>query len=343
MCDSASLKMPDPLYNTRKECWCRPGEAKHPSSKVAIVSVSKDPVDLELWMRYHFSQVGIEHLYLQIEETSWLAKYVDSLPDKLKKRVTYWTGPKASDQDKGSRPQHDYESLQARQMDAMEKAKLLAQQAKYDWLLHIDDDELVYVPEHQNLGDVLIDVPTQFSQVVMPNIEAVYPTDAKHCFNQSFEANTNVHTYAGYFNGKPLVRLSDANTYPLGPHRWQNYQGAQPLTYELGQQQPFGPRAMVVHYESCPFQRWEKKFWRLSNTSPEKIAAIPFPFYRDSINLMIHCQSFFAKVGFNPDPKEPPECRHDNLHHMWARFKTRENPMFKPWDMMPINIPWNKI
>jgi len=73
MCDSASLKMPDPLYNTRKECWCRPGETKHPSSKVAIVSVSKDPVDLELWMRYHFSQVGIEHLYLQIEETSWLA------------------------------------------------------------------------------------------------------------------------------------------------------------------------------------------------------------------------------------------------------------------------------
>jgi hypothetical protein len=342
MCDSASLKMPDPFYNTRKECWCKP-DAKAPSSKVAIVSVSKDPVDLALWMRYHFNYVGIEHLYLQIEETSWLAKYVDNLPEQLKKRVTYWTGPKASAQDKGSRPQHDYESLQSRQMDAMEKAKLLAVQADYDWLLHIDDDELIYVPEHQKLGDVLLDVPTQFSQVVVPNVEAVYPTDAKHCFNQSSEANTNVHTYAGYFNGKPLVRLSDANTYPLGPHRWQNYQGSQPLTYELSQQQPFGPRAMVVHYESCPFQRWEHKFWRLSNTSPDKIKAIPFPFYRDSINLMIRCQSFFTKVGFNPDPAEPPECRQDNLHHMWARFKTRENPNFKPWDMLPINIPWNKI
>lgn len=343
MCDVNSLKMPDPVYNTRKECWCKPDDIKKPSAKVAIVSVTKDPVDLELWLRYHFNYVGIEHLYLQIEETSWLSKYVESLPDHLKKRITFWAGPKAASQDQGQRPQHDYESLQSRQMDAMEKAKLLAQQAKYDWLLHIDDDELIYVPEHQNLGDVLQEIPMQFSQVVVPNVEAVYPNDGKHCFNSSFEANTNVHTYAGYFNGKPVVRLSDANTYPLGPHRWQNYQGSQPLTYELGQQQPFGPRAMVVHYESCPFQRWEKKFWRLSNTSPDKIKTIPFPFYRESINLMIHCQSFFTKVGFKPDPNEPPECREDNLHHVWARFKTRENPVFKPWDMLPINIPWNKI
>jgi len=343
MCDPTSLKVRDPFYNTKKECWCKPDQAKKTTAKVAIVSVSKDPVDLQLWMRYHFNYVGIEHLYLQIEETSWLAKYVDNLPAALKNRVTYWVGANATSQDKAARPQHDYESLQGRQMEAMEKAKLLAQTAKYDWLLHIDDDELIYVPEHQKLGDVLLEVPMAFSQVVVPNVEAVYPPDAKHCFNQSTEANTNVHTYAGYFNGKPMVRLSDANTYPLGPHRWQNYQGSQPLTFELDQQQPFGPRAMVVHYESCPFQRWEKKFWRLSNTSPEKIKQIPFPFYRDSIARMIHCQSFFSKVGFKSDPSEPAECREDELHKMWARFKTRENPNFKPWDMLPIAIPWDKI
>lgn len=344
VCGMQSFHDRDPSFNTRKECWCRaPQVAEPPRAKVAVVSVSKDPVDLALWMRYHFNYVGIEHLYLQMEETTWLPKYVESLPADLRKRVTYWVGAPAT-ADKQARPQHDYVTLQGRQMEAMQKAKLMAQDAKYDWLLHIDDDELIYVPEHQSLGDVFRNVPQQFSQVVVPNVEAVYKgDDVQHCFNQTLEANTNVHSYASYFNGKPAVRLSDPNTYPLGPHRWQNYQGSQPLTFELDQQQPFGPRAMVVHYESCPFNRWEHKFWRLSNTTPDKIKEIPFPFYRDSIQRMQKCQSFFSKEGFAPDSKEPAECQRDGMRYLWAKYKTRANPGIRPWDVLPISIPWEKI
>jgi len=45
---------------------------------------------------------------------------------------------------------------------------------------------------------------------------------------------------------------------------------------------PFNP-LLLVHFESCPFERWERKFYKLAKLTDAELEKIPFPFYRDSI------------------------------------------------------------
>lgn len=42
---------------------------------------------------------------------------------------------------------------------------------------------------------------------------------------------------------------------------------------------------MILHYESCDFSQWCAKFRNQVDCTPERKAAIPFPYYRDSITL----------------------------------------------------------
>lgn len=42
---------------------------------------------------------------------------------------------------------------------------------------------------------------------------------------------------------------------------------------------------VILHYESCDFEQWCTKFRNQVDCSPERKAAIPFPYYRDSISL----------------------------------------------------------
>merc|ERR1719313_2297031 len=76
--------------------------------------------------------------------------------------------------DGGHRPLDDYSSLQARQIATMSRAQTLARKMGINWLLHIDDDELLYVPTHRKVGEVLAALPTLYRQAYVPNVEALY-------------------------------------------------------------------------------------------------------------------------------------------------------------------------
>merc|ERR1711879_794716 len=112
--------------------------------------------------------------------------------------------------------------------------------------------------------------------------------------------------------------------------------GVEPPSLNLDRE-PFGPPVMVVHFESCPFQRWEDKYWELGNTSPGKIKAIPFAFYRESIERMQKCKSSES----SPLPSDG--CTEEALKQLWKSWKTRDNSDLKPADLMPIQIDWSKI
>lgn len=347
-CQAASFGGRDPYFAMTKECWCEQTPKKpQPMAKVAIVLVSRKPPDLSTWVKYHLDYAGVDHVFLQVEDTPEFQKLFDTLSPSRRSRITMWSSvdeavKTSTANDGGKRPQDDYSSLQARQIATMSRARKLAAKKGIDWLVHIDDDELLYVPTHRKVGEVLAALPKTYRQAYISNVEAVYKNPSvKNCFAETLEVNTNAYAFVSYANGKSAVRAGPAvgdDLIPAGPHQWKSSTGLGVNSVHLDRE-PFGAPLLVVHFESCPFSRWEDKFWELGNTSPDKIQNIPFPFYRDSIARFQRCDRLKMNAGFPADP----ECSQKALQELWSQWKTTDNRRIRRQDLMPIDIPWKSI
>jgi len=300
-----------------------------------VVMVSRRPPDVRTWLRYHLEYAGVEHVFMQLEDTPHFQETFASLPPALQQRVTRWDGSTSPGGDQ--RPFDDYKSLQDRQIAVMMHARAEAKKMGLDWLVHIDDDELLYTPSHRKVGDVLANLPAAYEQAFVPNVEAVYKSpEVKSCFVEAKEANLNVFTFVSYANGKSAVRVNaPEDVVPAGPHFWHKASGEDISGMHLDKE-PFGAPLMVLHYESCPFQRWKDKFWELSNTAEDRINAIPFAFYKDSIRTSRKCHDAAPTL-------RKSRCSDEALKAKWAHYKTEANPALRPEDLYPIDIPWAKI
>jgi len=336
----------DPALAQTKECWCQvqpPAGSPPPANpSVAIVLLSRRAPDLKTWLQYHLDYMSVKHVFMDVEDSPHFDEAWQSLSKADQDRVTVWktlpSGPSGSD----FRPKDDYTTLQARQLAAMTRAKAASKQMGIEWLLHIDDDELLYTPLHRPIGEVLASVPHGFDQAYIPNVEAIYgSSDVKSCFTETSKVNMNRYTFVSYANGKSAVRVSDDDAFPAGPHQWRTSQGLEVSAIHLDAE-TFGSPLWLVHFESCPFARWEDKFWELGNTSPEKVNGIPFKFYKASISRMQHCRKR-TEAGESFLEEDGEECSQAALKDLWSRWKTAENPAIKQVDLMPITIPWDKI
>ncbi|CAE7717786.1 ELD1 [Symbiodinium sp. KB8] len=63
--------------------------------------------------------------------------------------------------------------VQSRQCLAVDAAAREAQRRGYDWLLHIDSDEALYLPKHADARSFFAELPADVDQVVFNNLEAV--------------------------------------------------------------------------------------------------------------------------------------------------------------------------
>lgn len=332
-CSVADFHGLDPAKGASKECWCEDSMNHAHSARVAIVMLSRHPPDLSRWLRYHINYMGVEHIFIQVEGTPEFNSTWNALPSTLQRHITVWLGTEVH-QGVDTRPTDDYESLQARQMLAMKRAKLEAADMGIEWLIHIDDDELLFAPLHRPVGEILASMPAGFDQAYIPNVEAVYSSaDVQRCFSETTLVNVNPVTFASYANGKAALRVANIDAIPAGPHMWRTSWGNDLSSIHLIKE-PFGSPLLVIHFESCPFTRWEDKFWELGNTSPQKVRAIPFRFYKDSILRMQHCRA---------NSMTSPECSEVSLKHLWAKWKTTANPSIRPEDLMPLQIPWADI
>mmetsp|Transcript_15480 Transcript_15480/g.35381 ORF Transcript_15480/g.35381 Transcript_15480/m.35381 type:complete len:513 (+) Transcript_15480:100-1638(+) len=350
-CSSSSFPGEDPAPNTPKRCWCAGQHAKQAEVKVGVVLLSRRPADLGTWLQYHIRYMGVEHVFMQVEDTPEFNATWAALSPALHEHVTVWYA--AEDGFGGDhRPFNDYESLQQRQEDAMMRAKELSQHMGLQWLFHIDDDELLYTPLHRRVGDILAAIPSSDDQVYVPNVEAVYESpDVQHCFEQTAAVNMNAYKFSSYANGKAAVRVTTADTVAAGPHQWRDSFGQELPSFHLDSL-PFGPPLILVHYESCPFTRWEEKFWELGNTIPARIEAIPFPFYRESIKRMQHCRGLghglaallegriHKKRAQLPDEAE---CSVESLRELWSSYKSKANTALTREDLMTLAIPWQTV
>ena len=111
------------------------------------------------------------------------------------------------------------------------------------------------------------------------NVEAVFGKDKNHCFDTKKFKSCGKSSCSSYTNGKSAGVLRHKNLRSNGPHYFSGRSIDIPLS-----------DAMILHFDSCSFNKWLEKFSRLSvNTTDKDIKKIPFSFYRNSIKLLQEC------------------------------------------------------
>ena len=231
------------------------------TSNIGIVSMMKDPKNLETWLNKH-RELGIRHFYIRLEETPDMVSFLQTQPD-----VTVRSGV--------SKGINEYDELQTRQNEWVNEAYRLAalENPELKWLIHIDSDEILQ-------GDLneIEELPEEVRTFWMQNLEARFskiPSKTDNCFEASkfIDCSKEPKKCVSYGNGKSGGRVApDVSSF--GPHRMKSTIRNSPM--------PKLTKVFVQHYESCDFEIYKKKFKRLA--VQDKKLNIPFPYYNESIS-----------------------------------------------------------
>ena len=235
---------------------------------VAIVSMMKDPKNMDVWLDRH-RKTGIQHFFIRLEDSP--ASYLRDQPD-----VTVQLGE--------STGINEYDNKQVRQDTWVNEALKLCAKShpSLGWMIHIDSDEIVVgdLSQLQQLSD-------KVRTVWFQNVEAKFrdiPTVEESCFDAARFVNCadEPGECAAYGNGKSAGRIaSDVSAH--GPHRFKSSRS--------GETEQKVDKILVEHYESCDFDMYKKKFKGLA--VQDKKMNIPFSYYKESIKA--------AKAGSDAD------------------------------------------
>lgn len=149
-------------------------------------------------------------------------------------------------------------------------------------LLHIDDDELLYLPKGREAFDAHVHAPERSSarSLVVTNVEAVAPHEnVTSPFHECFFFRTDPSSFTAYVNGKSFGVLSHVGVRASGSHRFRASETT-PIDTSV---------ALILHYESMVVDRWREKFARIARVqteTPSERADIPFQFYNDSMRAV---------------------------------------------------------
>lgn len=252
---------------------------------IAICSMVRKPLNFETWLAYHFS-IGIEYMFLRVEETPELKEIIDKYPGKI-----------FAEYDDDISKIDNYHTIQDRQRDFIDKSIQDSLNYPIRWIFHIDCDELIWTKE--SLMSVLTPVPKSFDCVHFQNFEAVYPHDDVQ--NVFVHTNKFIRCRDGkclsYGNGKSAGRVTEALR-NHGPHFFTG------KVYEVSDRV-----GAILHFDSPNFEEWYNKFKNLSEVTPENFKKIPFKFYRDSINIVRNgdlkeAREYYNKMKIIPYNKE---------------------------------------
>ena len=227
------------------------------NGRIGIVSMMKDPKNVEEWLHHH-RNMGVIQFYIRLEETPALESLLKSQPD-----VVLTVGESSG--------VNEYEEIQVRQRNMVDAALADAMKTgDISWLIHIDSDELL-------AGDLdeIRNLPESVRTFWMENVEAVYdgvPGKTDSCFKAETFRECNKSDCKSYANGKGGGRVAE-DVQSHGPHRFHSQ------TRETEGVKLQG--VVVKHYESCDYDQYKKKYERLAVTNTA--LDIPFSYYKDSI------------------------------------------------------------
>ena len=244
--------------------------------KIAVATMTKEPVNFDIWLDYFLKNLKINKIYLRIENTyslkSLITKYQNKYPGKIDAYFIDNVDNK-----------NTYDNQQDRQNKFIDKIKSDAKSNNIDFILHVDDDELFWVnPKYKHIQDFFYTLDDNVENVHFTNIEAIYPDKAQTCFSTSkFYNCSRGGDCKSYANGKSAGNFS-SHGYRLRLHGPHNFSGK---TLNVSEDD-----ALVLHFESCNFGKWWQKFKNLSNIDKKTYNNIPFDFYKKSINLIRDCK-----------------------------------------------------
>jgi hypothetical protein len=140
-----------------------------------------------------------------------------------------------------------------RQMANMRHAITHLMERGYNWLLHIDADELLYGPLVESRAwtqDPKVGLVTFTNHEALPvNFETSDPfRDCVYFWVNGVDHNVN---FLAYGNGKSAVRLG-SGVEPRGAHSFSGHAGLTVI--------PSAEEAMVLHYPYPSFDSWLRKF-----------------------------------------------------------------------------------
>ena len=250
--------------------------------KLGVVVMTKRPLDLEHWLWYHRSVVGVSRFYVQCEDSPELAALLLRPPWNAFVDATFV-----------AKTERDYFVQMDRQAVHVACTVPRARAAGVEWLLHVDDDELLHCPSGAGaLWRALKDAPKHVSDVHVKNVEALAPTAA--CSRPFLECTRFVAStskFASYTNGKSFGRVAAPGLRAHGPHHFRGdvlggANGVPSATLNVA-----ASVAVVLHYESVSYDRWTTKFSELAarhGHDQDILDKLPFPFYRASLSAVGH-------------------------------------------------------
>jgi hypothetical protein len=254
-------------------------ETTPPQSKVAIACLMRKPVDLSQWLEHH-RQLGVSHFFIRLEDTREQEDFLKTQDD---------VSLTIAESDKSG---NNYETLQTRQIDYVNKSLKDAKPLEIDWMFHIDADELL----HGSLN-FLDTLDSKYKNVWMENAEAIFNLDKKNadkdqqnktCFSTTkFLRCSNGAPCRSYVNGKAGGRVADGVGL-IGPHNF-HYKGRHTGDHVFNI--PFNT-LHVLHFDSCSFSAWVEKFHHLGKKKNDKI---PFTYYNESINAVEQAFNTYKK------------------------------------------------
>lgn len=246
-------------------------ETGQPTPQIGIVCMTKQPVDLLTWLTYHRERCGIARFYLRVEDTPELKVLLTSAPWNSCVEAEFGSG------------QRDYDQQMDRQSNHIISVLPQARAHGLDFLLHIDDDELLYCPAGlSKLHACLRRAPPHAADLHMSNLEAVLPSaDVADAFRHATAFRHRRGTFCAYGNGKAFGRLSVQGLRPTGPHHFACPTAG---THELPPS-----TAVVLHYESMSLATWQRKYTDLARRHAGSLSVAqraPSAFYGASMAAM---------------------------------------------------------
>ena len=256
-------------------------------SKVAIVSMVTVQPDFEFWLEYHLNKLGVDHIFLRVEEADYYKNYIAKYPGRV--TATYH---KKNEID----TKHNYLTIMDRQKAMVNKACKDAKSMGIDYLFHCDADELIHVVSDneyslrnnlRNYLDNIKDNDSEVSCIHFKNFEAVFPKVGDKCFSTNKFIDCKKGKCLSYANGKSCGLVQRGARFK-GPHYFSGKNYNMP-----------DDRIVILHYDSCTYKQWHTKFDLLKDTNEEKMKKIPFPFYKNSIKKLKGCSGEEEKICKN--------------------------------------------
>ena len=243
-----------PFPETFGEDWEWP-ESDPEGPKIAFtVTTAESPKQITLWMAYHRA-LGVSFFYLFVDGQANTPESI-ALLRKQPGVTVIPNDAKLQEKHAASRIWKDSwltaffnkpcnHELFVRQSLNMEYGIELAKEAKADWILHVDTDELIYPAgtRDYSLAQLLASVPSDVTNFVFPNYESLaehpdvedpfievtlFKRGYTHVQSEAYYGNYarvargNPNYFTTYGNGKSAARILPGLR-PNGAHRWHNY------------------------------------------------------------------------------------------------------------------------